>query len=144
MESDEQQEWDEQERQSLKAWLEELRGRDLSDPEVEEAAKRLAASGSTGLRVLLAHLTDPAEDPALLAVASQTLRIWPRPYPVERLLVLLRKREVGALAKALILRVLEGYGLDTQDPTVLGVSIDLEEHQVEGQEGGNGHGDGER
>ncbi|HTU00968.1 MAG TPA: hypothetical protein VMG58_04095 [Candidatus Sulfotelmatobacter sp.] len=143
MGNDEEREPEENERRALRTWLEELRGRDLSDSEVEEAAQRLAAAGSVGLPVLLAHLTDPVEDPALLAVTSQALRVWPRPYPVERLLALLRKREMGALAKALILRVLEGYGLDTRDPTVLGVAIDLEEHELRGGDGGNGHGDAE-
>ena len=144
MTSEDKRERDERERTALRAWLETLRGRDLSDPEVEEAAKRLVATGITGLPVLLGHLTDPVEDPALLAVTSQALRVWPKPYPVERLLALLRKREVGALAKALILRVLEGYGLDTEDPNILGVSIDLEEHELRGGDGGNGHGDAER
>ncbi|MFB3820375.1 MAG: hypothetical protein ACE147_22180 [Candidatus Methylomirabilales bacterium] len=117
----------ERERIELAAWLEELRGRDLTDPEVEAAAHRLADAGGVALDLVLAQLASPAEDPALLAVASQALRVWHPPYPVESLLELLGKREVGALAKALILRVLEGYGMDTRD--VLGVGVDLEGYQ---------------
>lgn len=117
----------ERERMELAAWLEALRGKDLADPEVNAAAQRLADAGGVALDLVLGHLTSPDEDPALLAVTSQALRVWHPPYPVESLIEMLKKREVGALAKALILRVLEGYGMDTRE--VLGVGVDLEGHQ---------------
>jgi hypothetical protein len=114
----------ESERSELAAWLEGMRGKDLADPEVDAAARRLADAGGMVLDLVLGQLASPDEDPALLAVTSQALRMWHPPYPVESLIEMLRKREVGALAKALILRVLDGYGMNTRD--VLGVSVDLE------------------
>jgi hypothetical protein len=47
---------------------------------------------------------------------------------VEPLIALLRSPEVGDLAKALILNVLEKYGLDVDDPELLGLAINLEEY----------------
>ncbi len=118
----------EAERTELARWLEEQRGRDLSDEEVEAAARRLAAAGGVALDPVLGHLRSPEEDATLLAISSQALRIWEPPYPVEPLLDLLRDREVGALPKALVLRILEGYGMATRE--ILAPSIDLEEYEV--------------
>jgi hypothetical protein len=118
----------EAERGELAAWLEEQRGRDLSDDEVEAAARRLAAVGGVALDLVLAHLQSPDEDPALLAISSQALRVWEPPYPVEPLLGLLGNRKVGALPKALVLRLLEGYGMETRE--LLAPGINLEEYEV--------------
>ncbi len=117
----------ETERRELAQWLAGLRGQDLEDPAVDAAARRLADAGGLALDLVLAPFTSPEEDATLLAVASQALRVWTPPYPVEALVGLLGDRRVGALPKALILRVLEGYGMDTRD--VLGTSIDLEEYE---------------
>lgn len=55
------------------------------------------------------------------------------------MIALLRNPAVGDLAKALILNVLEKYGLDVDDPELLGLSIDLEDYQVDSAgNGGNG------
>ena len=60
----------------VRAWLEGLRGLDLTDAEVEAAAERLLADRETALPILLAQFADPREDPALLAVATVTLKAW--------------------------------------------------------------------
>lgn len=119
-------------RGELAAWLEQQRGRDLSDEEVEAAARRLAAVGGVALDLVLAHLQSPDEDPALLAISSQALRAWDPPYPVEPLIGLLADRKVGALSKALVLRVLEGYGMETRE--LLAPGINLEDFELRGND----------
>jgi hypothetical protein len=57
---------------------------------------------------------------------------------VEPLLDLLRDPEVGDLSKALILNILERYGLDVDAADLLGLSIDLEEYGVDLDGNGNG------
>ena len=58
---------------------------------------------------------------------------------MESLLTLLRDPDVGDLARALILNTLEKYGLDVDDPELLGLSIDLEQYRVDSSgDGGNG------
>ncbi len=113
--------WDEE---GIRVWLDELRGLDLTDAEVEAAAQRLVEGGESALPLILEQYGQ--EDETLLAVATQALMAWRKPYPVERLIERLRDPGVDALAKGLILMVLEGYGLDIQDLHVLGVGIDLD------------------
>ena len=115
----------------LGAWMETLRGVDLTDAEVEAAAQRLLADPQQALPVLLAQFADPAEDAALLAVASVTLKAWVEPYPVKPLMALLRSPGVGALAKALIMTVLERYGIDIEGSGLYGVGVNLEEFEVD-------------
>jgi hypothetical protein len=124
----------ETEHSALRAWLEEHRDRDLSDQEVEAAASRLASAGGMALDLVLDCLTSPEEDATLLAISSQALRVWEPPYPVEPLIGLLRKRDVGPLPKALILRVLEGYGMQTRE--LMAPSIDLEEYELRADDDG--------
>jgi hypothetical protein len=110
------------------AWLKELRGLDLTDDQVEAAASRLLDSGVGALPVLLDMYRQ--EDEAWLAVATQALKRWPEPHPIEPLIALLRDPSVDDMGKALILIVLERYGLDPTSPGVLGLSIDLEEYPL--------------
>jgi len=107
--------------------MEELRGKDLTDAEVEVEVQRLLAVGGPAVPVILDLFIDG--DETLLAVASQTLKSWGEPQPVEQLLELLRDPNVSDLAKALILNVLEKYGLDVDDPELLGLGIDLEDYR---------------
>jgi hypothetical protein len=116
-------------------WLEGFRGMDLTDTEVEAAAERLLADRETALPILLTQFTDPEEDAALLAVTTVTLKGWGEPYPIEPLLGLLRSRDVGALGKALIMNVLERYGVDVDGTGLVGTGINLEEFEVEGGPG---------
>ena len=114
----------------LLKWLETLRGLDLTDAEVEAAAERLLGEPAPALPLLLAQFADADEDAALLAVATVTLKRWAEPYPIKPLMALLRSPGVGALGKALIMAVLEQYGIDTDTSGLFGVGIDLEEHEL--------------
>ena len=123
--------------EQLRQRLEELHGQDLTDAEVEAEVRNLLAIGKPAIPVLLELFS--REDETLLAVASQTFKAWGTPRPVDALLNLLRDPGVSDLAKALILNVLEQYGLDVNDPQLLGLGIDLEELGLEsGEDGGNG------
>jgi hypothetical protein len=119
-------------------WLATLRGLDLTDAEVEAAAQRLLADPERALPILLAQFTDPTEDPALLAVTTVALKGWAAPYPVKPLTLLLRSKDVGALGKALIMTVLERYGMPADNPDILGVGINLEEFEIDGTLGERG------
>jgi hypothetical protein len=122
----------------LMTWLETLRGQDLTDGEVEAAVERLLGEPTPALPILLAQFADEDEDAALLAVATVALKRWVEPYPIKPLMALLRSPGVGALGKALILTVLERYGIDTDTSGLLGVGIDLEEHELKAGGGGGG------
>ncbi len=125
-------------RGELWTWLETLRGRDLTDTEVEAAAVRLRAQPDDVLPILLALFADPGEDAALLAVATVSLKGWPEPHPIKPLMALLRSPGVGALGKALIMTILETYGMDIYGSELFGVGIDLEEHELDGRAGSGG------
>jgi hypothetical protein len=122
----------------LLKWLERLRGLDLTDAEVEAAAERLLGEPTLALPILLAQFADEDEDAALLAVATVTLKRWVEPYPIKPLIALLRSPGVGALGKALIMTVLERYGIDTDTSGLFGVGIDLEEHELSAGNGSGG------
>jgi len=121
----------------LLRWLETLRGRVLTDAEVEAAADRLLGASALALPILLAQFADADEDAALLAVATVTLKRWAEPHPIEPLMALLRSPGVGALGKALIMKVLERYGVDTDASGLFGVGLDLEAYTLD-----TGGGDG--
>ncbi len=117
-------------------WLADLRGLDLTDDQVEAAAGRLLERGTRALPVLLDMYRQ--EDETWLAVATQALKRWPEPHPIEPLIALLRDPSVDDMGKALILIVLERYGLDPTSPGVLGVSLDLGEYPVDKAPPGGG------
>lgn len=126
-------------REQIRERFDDLRGRDLADAEVDAEVRRLLAIGEPAIPIILEQFKD--EDETLLAVTTQALKAWAEPRPVEPLIALLRHPAVGDLAKALILNVLEKYGLDVDGPELLGLSIDLEDYQVDSS--GNG-GSGEK
>lgn len=124
-------------REQIRKRFEELRGQELTNAEVDVEVQRLLALGDPAIPVILEQFKD--EDETLLAVATQALKSWGEPRPVESLLTLLRDPDVGDLARALILNTLEKYGLDVDDPELLGLSIDLEQYRVDSSgDGGNG------
>jgi hypothetical protein len=120
----------------LLEWFEGMRGVELTDAEVEEAARHLCAVGGEALPVLLEQFLDPEEDAALLAVSCVALKDWPEPRPTETLMEMVRHPAVGALSKALIMNILDRYGIEADRPEVLGVAIDLEEFPIERGPGG--------
>jgi hypothetical protein len=122
----------------IREWLETLRGLDLTDAEVEAAAQRLLTNVQQALPILLAQFVDPEEDAALLAVTTVALKRWPEPHPVKPLMALLRSPSVGALGKALIMKVLERYGIDVDGSGLFGVGIDLEEFERDTGAGSGG------
>ena len=109
--------------------LEGLRGQDLTHTQVEAEVHALLASGPPALPILLEQFRQ--EDETLLAVATQALKVWEEPRPVEPLLNLLRDPDVSDLSKALILNILERYGLDVDGPELLGLSINLEDYDLD-------------
>lgn len=121
-------------REQIRERFDELRGRDLTNAEVDVEVRRLLAIGEPVIPIILEQFM--GEDETLLAVAAQALKAWAEPRPVEPLIALLRNPAVGDLVKALILNVLEKYGLDVDAPELLGLSIDLEDYQVDSS--GNG------
>lgn len=124
-------------REQIRDRFEELRGQDLTNAEVNVEVQRLFALGEPAIPTILEQFK--GEDETLLAVATQALKVWGEPRPVEPLIALLRNPEVGDLAKALILNVLEKYGLDVDDPELLGLGIDLEDYQADSAgDGGEG------
>ncbi len=125
--------------EAIREWLNGIRGQDLSDREVERAAERLRSAGAVALPVALEVFWD--EDEALLAVVTEALKAWTDPSPVEQLLALLKRNDIEALGKALILNILERHGLDVDSPEVLGLGINLEEYLPAPEEPDNGHED---
>ena len=122
--------------EEIRMRLEGLRGQDLTDAQVEAEVRDLLASGQLALPILLEQFRQ--EDETLLAVATQALKAWEEPRPVEPLLNLLRDPDVSDLSKALILNILERYGLDVEDTELLGLGINLEEYDVDLDGNGNG------
>lgn len=115
--------------EQIRERLEGLREQDLTDAEVDAEVRRLLIFGETAIPILLEQFR--GEDETLLAVATQALKAWGEPRPVEPLMALLRDREVGALGKALILNILETYGLEVDRPELLGLGINLEEYGLD-------------
>src|SRR3970040_1372775 len=109
--------------------LEGMRGQDLTDAQVEAEVRALLASGPPALPVLLEQFRE--EDETLLAVATQALKAWEEPRAAEPLLNLLRDPDVSDLSKALILIILERYGIDVDDTELLGLSINLEDYDLD-------------
>ena len=120
----------------IQEWLHGLRGRDLPDREVEEAGERLAAGGGSTLPIVLDLFRE--EDETLLAVATEAMKRWPMPRPTDSLVLLLRDPSLDDMARALILLVLERYGLDPVSPEMVGLGIDLEEFPIDPAAPGQG------
>ncbi len=65
------------------------------------------------------------EDEERLALATSVLKAMNDPALVPRLLELLQAPHVSDLAKGLLLNLLEHYGFDTCDPSLIAASINL-------------------
>ena len=62
-----------------------------------------------------------------LALATSTLRAMDDPSVVPLLLNLFRSAHVGDLAKGLLLILLEHFGFDIHDPSLIGASLDFQD-----------------
>jgi hypothetical protein len=124
----------EQATEQLRQRLVGLRGRDLTDEQVAAEVRHILAMGEPAIPILLDQFM--GEDETLLAVATQALKAWGEPRPVKPLLDLLRNSNVSDLAKALILTILETYGLEVDASELLGLGINLEEYRLDST--GNG------
>jgi len=107
------------------ALLEELKRGDLPPDVLRRRLRSLLDHGAQTIPLLLRQFE--SDDEEGLALATSALKALDDPSLIPRLLTLLRAPHVGDLAKGLILTLLEHYGFDTRDPSLIAVSIDLQE-----------------
>lgn len=105
--------------------LEELRAVDLSPEALKRRLRPFLDRRAEAIPLLLRQFE--SEDEERLAVAVAALRAMDDPSLVPLLLKLLQNPHVGDLAKGLLLNLLEHYGFDTRDPSLIGASIDFSE-----------------
>ena len=107
------------------ALLEELKRGDLPPDVLRRRLRSLLDHGAQTIPLLLRQFE--SDDEEGLALATSALKALDDLSLIPRLLTLLRAPHVGDLAKGLILTLLEHYGFDTRDPSLIAVSIDLQE-----------------
>jgi hypothetical protein len=107
------------------ALLEELKRGDLPPDLFKRRLRSLLDHRAQAIPLLLRQFE--SDDEEGLALATSALKALDDPSLIPRLLTLLRAPHVGDLAKGLILTLLEHYGFDTRDPSLIAVSIDLQE-----------------
>jgi len=105
--------------------LKKLRGLDLDPEEIAQHLRPFLDRRKEAIPVLLQQFE--SEDEEGLSFAASTLRAMDDPSPVPHLLKLLRSPHVSDLAKGLLLNLLEQYGFDIHDPSLIAASIDLRE-----------------
>ncbi|MBI2902987.1 MAG: hypothetical protein HYY12_05300 [Candidatus Methylomirabilis oxyfera] len=105
--------------------LEELKQGDLPPDVLRRRVLPLLHHPAHAIPLLLRQFE--SDDEEGLALATSALKALDDPSLIPRLLKLLRAPQVGDLAKGLILNLLEHYGFDTRDPSLVGASINLEE-----------------
>jgi HEAT repeat protein len=105
--------------------LEKLRGLDLDPEEMAQHLRPFLDRRKEAIPLLLQQFE--SEDEEGLAVAASALRAMDDPSLVPHLLKLLRSPHVSDLAKGLLLNLLEQYGFDVHDPSLIAASIDLRE-----------------
>ena len=104
--------------------LEKLRGLDLDPEEIARHLRPFLDRRKEAIPLLLQQFE--SEDEEKLAFATSALRAMDDPSLVPLLLRLLRSPHVSDLAKGLLLNLLEHYGVDTRDPSLIGASIDFQ------------------
>ena len=105
--------------------LEQLRGLGLDPEEITQHLRPFLDRRKEAIPLLLQQFE--SEDEEILAFAASALRAMDDPSLVPHLLKLLRSPHVSDLAKGLILILLEQYGFDIHDPSLIAASIDLRE-----------------
>lgn len=103
--------------------LGELRGSDLPPGALKRHLESLLDHRDRAIPLLLGLFESEDED--RLAFATAALKAMNDPSLVPALVGMLRSPDVGALAKGLLLKLLEHYGADTCDPSLIGASIDV-------------------
>lgn len=103
--------------------LEELKRLDLGPEALRQRLRPFLDRRAEAIPLLLRQFE--GEDEEGLALATSALRVMKDPSVVPLLLKLLRSPHVGDLAKGLLLNLLEHYGFDTRDPSLVGASIDF-------------------
>ena len=109
----------------LEEVLEELKGADLSPEVLRQRLLPFLDRPAQAIPLLLRQFE--SEDEGGLALVISALKAMNDPSLVPLLLNLLRSPRVGSLAKGMLLNLLEYYGFDTRDPSLIGASIDLRE-----------------
>jgi len=109
----------------LAALLEELKRGDLPPDLFRRRLRSLLDHRAQAIPLLLRQFE--SDDEEGLALATSALKALDDPSLIPRLLTLLRAPHVGDLAKGLILTLLEHYGFDTRDPSLIAASTDLQD-----------------
>jgi hypothetical protein len=109
----------------LAALLEELKRGDLPPDLFRRRLRSLLDHRAQAIPLLLRQFE--SDDEEGLALATSALKALDDPSLIPHLLTLLRAPHVGDLPKGLILTLLEHYGFDTRDPSLIAASIDLQE-----------------
>ena len=107
------------------ALLEELKRGDLPPDLFRRRLRSLLDHRAQAIPLLLRQFE--SDDEEGLALATSALKALDDPSLIPRLLTLLRAPHVGDLAKGLILTLLEHYGFDTRDPSLIAASTDLQD-----------------
>lgn len=105
--------------------LEKLKGLDLDPEEIAQHLRPFLDRRKEAIPLLLQQFESGDEEG--LAFAASALRAMEDPSIVPHLLNLLRSPHVSDLAKGLLLNLLELYGFDIHDPSLIAASIDLRE-----------------
>ena len=105
--------------------LEELSGLALSPDALRRRLRPLLDYRADVIPWLLRQFE--SEDEGRLAFATSALKVIDDPSLVPLLLKLLRSSNVDDLAKGLLLNLLEHYGLNIHDPSLISASVDLRE-----------------
>jgi hypothetical protein len=103
--------------------LEELKRGDVPTDLLRRRLRSLLDHHPRAVPLLLRQFE--GEDEEGLALATAALKALDDPSIIPHLLALLRAPHVGDLAKGLVLTLLEHYGFDTRDPSLIGASLDL-------------------
>ena len=103
--------------------LRELKGVDPGSETLRQRLRSLLGEPAQAIPLLLRQFE--SDDEEALAFATAALRALDDPSIIPGLLGQLRSPHVDDLAKGLLLNLLEHYGFDTHDPSLVGASFDF-------------------
>jgi hypothetical protein len=105
--------------------FEELKGLDLAPGALLPRLQPFFERPAEALPLLLRQFEGGDDDG--LAMATSALKAMDDPSIVPLLLNLFRSARIGDLAKGLLLILLEHYGFDIHDPSLIGASLDFQD-----------------